>query len=173
MYNTSPDPLFISGDARPLVNETPSATLLLLMSVVIPELNVVSTEPVPPEKAIWNVVDSNGNCVERFFTFKTSVWSWLLPKYNDLSWIYLITFVSLSNDAIYPNAVSPVPTVCCNKPPIVGVPDTVESLIALRDENVLPVYIEVVPKDVGFLIKETWANLASIGKSLVVSSNLA
>ena len=47
MYNKSPDPLFISGEARPLVNETPNATLLLLVSVVIPELNVVSTAPLP------------------------------------------------------------------------------------------------------------------------------
>ena len=61
MYNTSPDPLFISGDARPLVNETPSATLLLLISVVIPELKVVSTVPLPPENDICFVVDSNGN----------------------------------------------------------------------------------------------------------------
>ena len=38
-----------------------SATLLLFISVVIPELKVVSTEPVPPENAICFVVDSNGN----------------------------------------------------------------------------------------------------------------
>ena len=51
-YNKSPDPLFISGDARPLVNETPKATLLLFTSVVIPELKVVSTDPLPPGNAI-------------------------------------------------------------------------------------------------------------------------
>ena len=47
-YNKSPDPLFISGDARPLVNETPKATLLLLVSVAIPRLNVVSIVALPP-----------------------------------------------------------------------------------------------------------------------------
>ena len=73
MYNTSPDPLFISGEARPLVNETPRATLLLLTSVVIPELKVVSTEPVPPENAICFVVASKGNWVDLFFTSNTSV----------------------------------------------------------------------------------------------------
>ena len=48
MYNKSPDPLFISGEARPLVKDTPNATLLLFISVVIPELKVVSTDPFPP-----------------------------------------------------------------------------------------------------------------------------
>ena len=52
MYNKSPDPLFISGEASPLVNDTPKATLLLFISVVIPELNVVSTDPLPPGNAI-------------------------------------------------------------------------------------------------------------------------
>ena len=35
-----------------LGNETPKATLLLFTSVVIPELKVVSTDPLPPGNAI-------------------------------------------------------------------------------------------------------------------------
>ena len=69
MYNKSPDPLFISGEARPLVNETPKATLLLLTSVVIPELNVVSTDPLPPGNETWLVVDTKSNCCYPFVTF--------------------------------------------------------------------------------------------------------
>ena len=53
--------------------------------------------------------------------------------------MYLITFTSLSYELIYPNAVCPVPTVCCNIPPTAGVPEIVENLIDFRAEKVLPV----------------------------------
>ena len=47
------------------------------------------------------------------------------------------------------------------------------TLIALTDEKSFAVYIDVDPIDVGFFIILICANLVSVGKSLVESSNLA
>ena len=100
MYNKSPDPLFISGEARPLVNETPNATRLLLVSVAIPRLNDVSIVALPPVKDTGWLVASKSNLVPELVMPKTSVWSFLFPKNNDLSWKYFKMFVSASYEAI-------------------------------------------------------------------------
>ena len=50
-----------------------------------------------------------------------------------------MTFTSLSYELMYPKAVCPVLTVCCNSPPTAGVPAIVENLIDFNAENVLPV----------------------------------
>ena len=89
MYSKSPDPLVISGEERPLVNDTPIATLLLLVSVAIPRLNDVSIVALPPVKDTGWDVASKSNLVPEFVIFKTSVWSLylvpsdFLPKYKD------------------------------------------------------------------------------------------
>ena len=69
MYSKSPDPLFISGEERPLVNDTPNATLLLLVSVAIPRLNDVSIVALPPVKDTGWDVASKSNLVPEFVIF--------------------------------------------------------------------------------------------------------
>ena len=73
---------------------------------------------------------------------------------------------------MYPSAVPPV-TVCLIFSPITGVPVGETIFIALTDEKSFAVYIDVDPIDVGFFIILICANLVSVGKSLVESSNLA
>ena len=69
----------------------------------------------------------------------------------------------------------PSVTVCVIFSPIEGVPVGEITLTALTDENWLAVnvIVEPTPLIVGFLIILIWANLVSVGKSFVESSNLA
>ena len=56
---------------------------------------------------------------------------------------------------------------------MVGVPVGETIFIALTDEKSFAVKTDVDPIDVGFLITLICANLVSVGKSFVESSNLA
>ena len=64
MYNIVPDPLFISGDARPFVKVTPRSTFLV-PTVAIPALKVVSIAALKPSDVTALGLDSNASTFPR------------------------------------------------------------------------------------------------------------
>ena len=86
----SPVFLFISGFASPFVKLTPKSISLEFTVVLIPE-NPVSIDPVNGEMLLPE--DSKDNNLLLLLTLSMSVWSFVFPKYSDLSWKYFNTLV--------------------------------------------------------------------------------
>ena len=158
---------------------TPKLINLLPDGLVVAVFWVWSIVPVKLEvlPLTTDEEDSNWKILPLVSIPTLSVWSFVVSlKCKDLSLKYFSTLVSLSYAAMKPVAIllglSIVKSWVISSP-ISGVPVTEVNLNPCNDEYVLSKYNELVPTFVGFFTIPTCENLVLVGKSLVVSSNLA